>query len=458
MEKKQGKLQCLIWGVGKRGKRIASRLRQEEVIAFIDSDPDKVGGLYQGKKIISFDEYLERYSNYFILISPIKSDQRDGIKQMLLENGICQYFDLLDCPSELQSQVSCETFDDHIRSFNQGKRYGVYGTGFYSIYFYQRMLESGCTNLYLIPEENTSPEMADRISRGFDFVQMIPNCNWQQHVDEILVTVDLGACIYELQKKCSLPVHDAFDLMHKIPEYRNMALEKFRNINQNGRCFIVGTGPSLRMEDLDKLEKYHEKSIGVNRVYLAFEKTDWRPDYYVVSDAYCIEEDEEIIKSFSAGHKFVSDAYPPFWEATKADNIYRYHTHWFMAPGKLPAFSEDIRYGIYGSGTVTYEAIQLAAYMGFREIYLLGVDFSFSENYKAVENHFSPQYYKKKSQTGVFAKEQVFNAFLAAKKYADEHGIKIYNATRGGKLEVFERVDFDSLFGTGESQERGSAD
>ena len=36
--------------------------------------------------------------------------------------------------------------------------------------------------------------------------------------------------------------------------------------------------------------------------------------------------------------------------------------------------------------------------------------------------------------------------FLAAKRYADAHGIKIYNATRGGKLEVFPRVEFDSLF------------
>ena len=37
-------------------------------------------------------------------------------------------------------------------------------------------------------------------------------------------------------------------------------------------------------------------------------------------------------------------------------------------------------------------------------------------------------------------------AYKSAKKYADSHGIRIYNATRGGKLEVFERIDFDSLF------------
>ena len=36
--------------------------------------------------------------------------------------------------------------------------------------------------------------------------------------------------------------------------------------------------------------------------------------------------------------------------------------------------------------------------------------------------------------------------YMCAKEYAERHEIKIYNATRGGKLEVFERVDFDSLF------------
>ena len=37
-------------------------------------------------------------------------------------------------------------------------------------------------------------------------------------------------------------------------------------------------------------------------------------------------------------------------------------------------------------------------------------------------------------------------AFEFAEEYSKEHGFRIYNATRGGALEAFERVDFDSLF------------
>lgn len=48
--------------------------------------------------------------------------------------------------------------------------------------------------------------------------------------------------------------------------------------------------------------------------------------------------------------------------------------------------------------------------------------------------------------TYVAMKDHQFWNYQAARRYAETHGIKIYNATRGGELEVFERVDFDSLF------------
>jgi len=80
--------------------------------------------------------------------------------------------------------------------------------------------------------------------------------------------------------------------------------------------------------------------------------------------------------------------------------------------------------------------------MGTNEIYLLGCDFSFSKDISDEENHC----YKRKTSGYAFDYENVEKAYRKAKEYADSHNIKIYNATRGGRLEVFERVDFDSLF------------
>ena len=107
-------------------------------------------------------------------------------------------------------------------------------------------------------------------------------------------------------------------------------------------------------------------------------------------------------------------------------------------------------------------SIQCACYLGFKEIILLGVDHSFArekrkdgtvEIHSNIQNHFED--YQSDSFWGngmkdedyvVFPLDFATMAFEKAREYADGHGIKIYNATRGGKLEVFERVNFDELF------------
>lgn len=121
---------------------------------------------------------------------------------------------------------------------------------------------------------------------------------------------------------------------------------------------------------------------------------------------------------------------------------------------------------VYQGWTVSYDALQFAVYMGFSEIYLLGVDCSYRRGYQSdgtiVENemeqdYFTAAYYdefeyedrKDLSLTAVanpvFAMRQ---AFQKAKEVCGEKGIIIKNATRGGKLEIFERVALETLLGT----------
>ena len=67
-------------------------------------------------------------------------------------------------------------------------------------------------------------------------------------------------------------------------------------------------------------------------------------------------------------------------------------------------------------------------------------------------NHFHKNYYTGIGKPNQYVKEHVERAFQSAKLYAENHGIKIYNATRGGKLEIFERADFDLLMNKGENK------
>jgi len=438
-------LKIIIWGVGVWGKRVFSRLRPNEVIAFIDSDSTKIGTEYKGKKIISLDEYRKKYSQYFILISMMRTD---SVEKELKANGIYRYWRLVDCPSEFHG-AEYRDLDSYIMSLAQGRSYGIYGTGFYSIYFYNRLKEGKCKEIYLILEEESRIRI-EEIKETFEDINIIETEIYEKKLDKIFVTeIRTEENLVNIEMRYQCEIEYIFDLSSKIPNYRNDVLTRFKNINRGEKCFIVATGPSLQIKDLDMLKEKQEKTISMNKIYLAFDQTEWRPDYYVVTDWRCISEDENIIKSMSVKNKFISDRYEEFWREGIPKNIYRYHEHSFYVSGKLPPFSETFEFGLYVSGTITYECIQLAAYMGFKEIYLIGVDFSFSANYKDEVNHFVPNYYSPNSQAGVFLDKESLLSYLSAKKYADSHGIKIYNATRGGKLEVFERVDFDKLMGVG---------
>ena len=121
-------------------------------------------------------------------------------------------------------------------------------------------------------------------------------------------------------------------------------------------------------------------------------------------------------------------------------------------------FSEDITDKVYASGTVTYTSIQFACYMGFSELYLLGFDHNYSltrqedgsfetkdvENYSGNLKEFNSVL---ESSPDEFVELYRMNAaYTSALRYCRDHGVGIYNATRGGHLEFFERVDFDRLF------------
>ena len=125
-------------------------------------------------------------------------------------------------------------------------------------------------------------------------------------------------------------------------------------------------------------------------------------------------------------------------------------------------FSTDAGEVTYAGCTVTFTALQFAFYMGFEEIYLIGVDFSYSipESAKADKaynvdiidmdeddvNHFNKDYFGKGYRWHEPQVEKMGRAYEEARRVTALNGVRIYNATKGGKLEVFERRDYDSLF------------
>ncbi len=228
-----------------------------------------------------------------------------------------------------------------------------------------------------------------------------------------------------------------------------------RNRHAGQRGFVIGNGPSLRMEDLSRLQG--EICLAANRIYLAFDQTPWRPDYVTVADAVLWPKIREEIGQHVTGVHAVADLEP----APNAPmHYYAYHGRADDQPESTeaaPAFSGNVLEGIYGGYTVTFDNLQLAVHLGLNPIYLLGCDhFYAGENTDASEgqairnastaNHFSAAYRSLGEPVNPAPIAQMNRAFREADRYARTHGITLANATRGGHLDTFHRVDFDGLW------------
>ena len=104
-------MKYVIWGAGERGRRILPHLQENEVKAFIDVDENKVGKKYCGKKIIDFEEYKEKYSDCYIIISYIHESE---VISVLEKENIYKYFLMTECPGEFQESYPRDILKDYI--------------------------------------------------------------------------------------------------------------------------------------------------------------------------------------------------------------------------------------------------------------------------------------------------------------------------------------------------------
>jgi hypothetical protein len=114
-------------------------------------------------------------------------------------------------------------------------------------------------------------------------------------------------------------------------------------------------------------------------------------------------------------------------------------------------FFEDITKGISQGSTVTYAALQIAFYMGFKRVFLIGVDHNFAQKGKPhkVEtmkgddmSHFDPGYFKgmKWQLPDLEGSER---AYRMAKYHFEKDNRQILDATIDGKLDIFAKIKFE---------------
>ncbi|MEE3079137.1 MAG: hypothetical protein VX341_07375 [Bdellovibrionota bacterium] len=186
-------------------------------------------------------------------------------------------------------------------------------------------------------------------------------------------------------------------------------IKDFKDLHSSKRCFILASGPSLKDLNLEPLNR--RITIGLNRSFLAFE----RATYHCVFDYRLYELYEKELQN--SRYLFTLEDRP------------------FGIPLTLlgtNGFSWDLEEGIYSGYTISYFALQLAAYMGFKEIFFLGLDLNNTEK----ETHFFGHDYSSNNHNNT-EYPKMMKSFEKISETLKVRGIKVYNCSSKSKLKCF---------------------
>jgi hypothetical protein len=214
------------------------------------------------------------------------------------------------------------------------------------------------------------------------------------------------------------------------------------------RCVIIGNGPSLNQMDLSNLAGV--PTFALNRGYLLFPRIGAPATYLVSANKYVLEQSMDEMLGSSPGPKFFNWRHRHLVPRGRDDVV-------FFDTVRNPGFSTDVPgKGLWEGATVTMVAMQLAYHLGYREVVLIGVDHNFTTEgpaHKLVTsqgadpNHFDPNYFGAGYRWQLPDLERSERAYRMARAAFEAAGGEVVDATVGGKLQVFRKVDFAELFG-----------
>lgn len=219
-------------------------------------------------------------------------------------------------------------------------------------------------------------------------------------------------------------------------------LEALRGARKSQPMLVVGNGPSLNKTPLDDFKGV--AAIGMNKIDLLYDRVSWRPDLVVCTNSLVVKQHATV---------FAESEIPVYlsWKARRMMPGDARNVHYFLSLASRE-FHGEITQGVGSAGTVTYTALQLAYFMGADPVILFGVDHSFktggNPNDVALRkgedvNHFDPNYFTAGTYWGVPNLDLSEKAYLASRLAFEADGRRILDASIGGKLDIFEKIDLD---------------
>lgn len=420
--------QIVLFGAGNNCRGVIKFFGRDRIHVIIDNDMGRWGTDVEGIRVISLEEFLSQKTGLPVLITVASVQSSQSIGEQLKEASVSFYF------APLLQYGFYKNVADLVDRLEFEKMEPVfYGNNPFSELIIEELIKRKIEYKILDCLEENYPIL----NREGEKEHLISEKEFSS--SQTLIITDAKA--HDIKRFSGKEIHILEEYRLRFSETHN-ELKQFKDIHKGKRCFLIGNGPSLSFEDLNTLKKNNEITFGVNRIYLSFDKTDWRPDYYVLVDSIVLQQDFEMVQKLNLPVLFISDNYTE--ESIKnCKNIFYFSKR--ENRYDCECFSLDFSQYIYAGSTVIYAAIQIAVYMGFEEIILLGVDMTRVKPGERIPHFYAGNLEEDKKLVKGDV-DVVLKVFKIAQEVTKKMGVRILNATRGGNVEVFERIDFDSLF------------
>lgn len=245
-----------------------------------------------------------------------------------------------------------------------------------------------------------------------------------------------------------------------------------KNKHVNERCFILGSGPSIKKQDIELLK--NENTIALNNFYVhdKFSKIveGNGQKYYLTAPTHDPQSREEWVNWLTDMSKNMASNVTMLFGVTNYENnikdiveknklFNKNPIHWYVPVGN--SYFDEINYDptkfVTTANTSSIYSLFYALYMGFSEIYLVGCDHNYicfqSESefrfydkamHQKMENERLNALHKLSNNTReLIAQAEIFKMYH---KLKDSSKAKIINLSPVSLLDIFEKMSFESVY------------
>lgn len=253
---------------------------------------------------------------------------------------------------------------------------------------------------------------------------------------------------------------DKLNLLSSTEKKILLRNKQFENKHRGKRAFVIVNGPSLKDQDINWLSD--DITFVVSGFYRHEVIRKWQPTYYSIIDKNFFDGSEQSRNLFSQLNEVIKKSifFIPLFRGLKSNELLSLlpsERTFYAALAGGPTKSVDFTGVVQSFYGVSAFALAQAIFMGCSPIYLLGFDHDYLAN-RGLDRHFytggtipgatgnsKTLAERIPYDTEMEANLKLWKNYRSLKRIAEKKGIKIYNATNGGYLDVFERIDYNKL-------------